>query len=177
MRERRLDLIDFIPHEHFHEVDPSGVGLQLVQPGVQLHKSVPFGDVVHCGHKQGEKTFVSMETETCLFSRSLEENVQRCLRSVVSIFTQDDSLSAAVVAGRQGAKSFLSRRILHGQKHSRSRTTQHSCPNQPPNPGCGGLVDFVCHHGNVFQTQSLAQRGSRSGSRNWAQESFIEMCH
>lgn len=48
VQERRLDLIDFVPHEHFHEVDPSGVGLQLVQPVLQLRKSIAFGDIVHC---------------------------------------------------------------------------------------------------------------------------------
>lgn len=54
-RERRLDLIDFVPHEHFHEVDASRVGLQLVQPGLQLHKRVAFGDIVHCRHKRRER--------------------------------------------------------------------------------------------------------------------------
>lgn len=33
-----------------------------------------------------------------------------------SIFTQNDSLGAAVVAGRQGAKPFLPRRVLRGRK-------------------------------------------------------------
>lgn len=55
VRERRLDLIDFVPHEHFHEVAPSRVGLQLVQPVLQLRKSVAFGDIVHCRHKRRER--------------------------------------------------------------------------------------------------------------------------
>lgn len=119
----------------------------------------------------------------------MEPDVWWCFCSAASIFTQNYSLSAAVVAGRQGAKSFLPRRVLRRKMHwDQERYAQLPLTKVLAESCLWTLfviriMQKISFDAKFFQSFRAWPRvgvikcWSQTGSHNWTQESFIEKCH
>lgn len=59
--------VDFVPHEHFDEVVPGAVRLQLVEPVVQLGESLPSRHIVHCNRDCRQTRALVSHTHTFYF--------------------------------------------------------------------------------------------------------------